>query len=65
MKRFRGIAGVVLLVLLFGDACSNKTHYTSCDEMRKDHAAPVGQGEVNYDKRLDRDHDGLACEEGE
>lgn len=63
-NRARSVAVICILVMSFADSCADKT-YKSCDEMRKDHAAPVSQGEKNYSRSLDKDHDGIACEKGE
>ncbi|VTS14515.1 signal peptide containing protein [Streptococcus pseudoporcinus] len=41
---------------------SNTRYYANCTEMRNAGAAPIQQGQPGYETRLDRDHDGWACE---
>ncbi|MGT2933821.1 excalibur calcium-binding domain-containing protein [Streptococcus catagoni] len=41
---------------------TNQRHYANCTEMRNAGAAPIPQGQAGYEPRLDRDHDGWACE---
>ncbi|WP_083777843.1 excalibur calcium-binding domain-containing protein [Segniliparus rotundus] len=36
--------------------------YQNCDEARADGAAPIQKGDPGYSSRLDRDGDGVACE---
>jgi LPXTG-motif cell wall-anchored protein len=38
--------------------------YTNCTELRKDYPGGVPKGHPAYDKDLDRDRDGWACEPG-
>ena len=37
-------------------------HYANCSEVRAAGAAPLYQGQPGYNGKLDRDHDGVACE---
>lgn len=37
-------------------------HFHNCAEAWDAHAAPMTRGAPGYDERLDRDHDGVACE---
>lgn len=39
-------------------------HYRSCAEVRAAGAAPLHSGDPGYNRRLDRDGDGIACERG-
>lgn len=36
--------------------------YSNCDAARAAGAAPIYRGQADYDMRLDRDGDGIACE---
>ena len=39
-----------------------RTYYANCTEAKAAGAAPLYQGEPGYRDKLDRDHDGIACE---
>ncbi|WMB28710.1 excalibur calcium-binding domain-containing protein [Streptococcus didelphis] len=43
-------------------AQSTSRRYANCTDMRNAGAAPIAQGQPGYESRLDRDHDGWACE---
>lgn len=40
-----------------------KTSYKNCDEVRRAGAAPLYAGQPGYSRKLDRDKDGVACDE--
>jgi hypothetical protein len=42
---------------------STAVKFADCDEVKKAGAAPLHQGEPGYRKNLDRDGDGVACDE--
>lgn len=42
-----------------------KVTYANCDDVRAHHAAPIRPGDPGWDKKLDRDNDGIGCEDGE
>ncbi|MFT4199474.1 excalibur calcium-binding domain-containing protein [Gordonia sp. (in: high G+C Gram-positive bacteria)] len=37
-------------------------YYANCDAARADGAAPIQKGQDGYSDKLDRDGDGIACE---
>jgi len=39
-----------------------ETYYANCDAVRAAGKAPLYAGQPGYSSRLDRDHDGVACE---
>ena len=39
-----------------------RTYYANCTEAKAAGAAPLYRGEPGYRDKLDRDHDGIACE---
>ena len=41
---------------------STSTYYANCTEAKAAGAAPLYRGEPGYRDKLDRDHDGIACE---
>jgi hypothetical protein len=54
------IVGVLVLSLA---GCSNGTRFQSCQEARDAGASlPLHQGDPGWNSKLDRDHNGLACE---
>ena len=65
--RVRGLAalaaGVALSAVLAAPAVAD-VQYASCAEARAAGAAPMRVGEPGYRLGLDRDRDGLACEDG-
>lgn len=38
-------------------------HYANCSEAEAAGAAPIYEGEPGYSSNLDRDHDGIACDQ--
>jgi hypothetical protein len=44
---------------------SQPPYYADCDAARAAHAAPIPRGAPGYREALDRDHDGIACEDGD
>lgn len=45
-------------------ASATQPFYRNCDEARAAGAAPIRRGEPGYRPALDRDNDGVACEDG-
>lgn len=39
-----------------------EVYYKNCSEARAAGAAPLHRGDPGYSTKLDRDHDGIACE---
>jgi hypothetical protein len=56
-----GFALLVIAPLLGG--CQEGVHYQNCEEARAASAAPIQEGEPGYRSALDRNGDGIACEE--
>jgi beta-N-acetylhexosaminidase len=44
-------------------AATPAVYYANCDQARAAGAAPIQRGEPGYRLGLDRDHDGIACED--
>jgi hypothetical protein len=53
--------GAVLLIPA-APAAEAGPPYQNCDEARADGAAPIQKGDPGYSSKLDRDGDGVACE---
>ena len=43
-------------------AKKSKVHYKNCEEVKEAGAAPLYKGDPGYSSKLDRDGDGIACE---
>lgn len=56
-----GFALLVIAPLLGG--CTEVVHYQTCEQAREAGVAPIEKGEPGYRKALDRNGDGVACEE--
>ncbi|BAU28995.1 excalibur calcium-binding domain-containing protein [Aneurinibacillus soli] len=41
---------------------AKKVYYKNCTEARKAGVTPIYRGQPGYAPKLDRDHDGIACE---
>jgi micrococcal nuclease len=41
---------------------ASSVHYNNCTEVKKAGKAPLHRGDPGYASKLDRDHDGIACE---
>lgn len=37
-------------------------HYTNCDDVRAHNADPIYEGEAGFQRKFDRDGDGIGCE---
>lgn len=54
---------VLAAVLLSGSSCEERVHYPTCEAARSAGAAPLEKGEPGYRSELDRNGDGVACED--
>lgn len=54
------IAAVLVLVLV---GCRPSVYYTDCADARAAGVAPIASGQPGYRPALDRDNNGIACEE--
>ena len=64
MFRILFVITAVATVTLSGatTAQAQDTYYKNCDAARSAGAAPVYQGQAGYGSHLDRDGDGIGCE---
>lgn len=67
MKRLTLLIAIILLL----SACSNNSggtstdqyvHYKNCTEVREAGADPIHEGDPGFQKKFDRDGDGVGCE---
>ena len=57
-------AALALAVLLTAAAsCNDSPHYANCDEAEAAGAAPLHRDDPGYRPELDRNRDGIACQE--
>lgn len=56
-------ASAALVAVLSVPALADQPHYNNCTEAREAGAAPINQGEPGYRPELDRNNDGVACED--
>ena len=56
------VAALAMPALATSD--QSQPFYQNCDEARAAGAAPIRRGEPGYRPALDRDNDGVACEDG-
>lgn len=56
------IAAIVVVTIFALTSCKSTPHYASCAEARKAGAAPLRSDEPGYQRYLDRDGNGVACE---
>jgi hypothetical protein len=55
---------VALSLALFLMGCKPEPHYADCAAARAEGAAPITSGQPGYRSGLDRDGNGVACEDG-
>ncbi|MCU1647072.1 MAG: hypothetical protein JWN03_7347 [Nocardia sp.] len=68
MKKFLtwvGLVSISLAAIVIGaqSAKADNVYYKNCSEARAAGAAPILRGEPGYRSALDRDNDGVACEQ--
>lgn len=61
--RFAATVVAVASVFAFATGCKDTVRYNSCDEVVKAGKAPLHKGDPGYSHRLDRDGDGIACDQ--
>lgn len=62
-RTIRAATAAVALASVFSIAGCDEdgTYYSSCDEVVEAGKAPLHKGDPGYSRRLDRDGDGVAC----
>lgn len=58
-------SGAMVAALSIPALASSQPHYSSCTEAREAGAAPINRGEPGYRPALDRDDDGVACDDND
>jgi Excalibur calcium-binding domain len=58
-NRDRHVAAAVFF--LTGCSSEDRVYYDTCDDARAAGVAPLHQGDPGYRAGLDRNHDGIAC----
>lgn len=60
----RKIVALVATALLLSGCIDSGPYYKDCEAVRSAGVAPLKTGEPGYRAALDRNSDGVACEEG-
>lgn len=60
--RWAAVGVIALAPLASAPAASADPPYSSCAQARADGRSNIPQGDPGYSSKLDRDHDGIACE---
>lgn len=57
------VIGLTILLTLVSCKARQPDYYMSCKEARHHVRVPLYRGDPGYSSRLDRDNDGVACDE--